>query len=77
MTVPARRLTDRQLQVLDLMSRPGATQTSVADELGIEPGTVKSHLQAVYMTLRVRSLAQAVRIVHGRKPRARSTSRKS
>lgn len=76
----SRRLTPRQLEIVDLLSLPGATQPKVADQLGIEPGTVKAHLQAIYLTLGVRSLAQAVRIVHGhrrrREPRVRSTGRK-
>lgn len=71
MTVPrgTRRLTARQLEIVDLLSRPGATQLQVAEELGIEIGTVKAHLQSVYVRLGVRSFAQAVRIVHGRRYR--------
>jgi DNA-binding NarL/FixJ family response regulator len=61
-----RRLTPRQLEIIDLLSRPGARQASVAEQLGISPQTVKNHLALAYRTLDVRSLAQAVRIVHNR-----------
>jgi DNA-binding NarL/FixJ family response regulator len=65
-----RRPTARQLEVIDLMSRPGATQPEVAEALGIEVSTIKAHLQAAYTRLGVRTLAQAVRAVHGRRTRA-------
>lgn len=65
----ARRLTSRQREIVDRLSRPGATQAAVADDLGIEISTVKNHLASVYRTLGVRTLAQAVRIVHGARSR--------
>ncbi len=60
----ARRLTARQLEVLEHMTRPGATTASVADELDISVQTVKNHLQVAYRTLGVASLAQATRAIH-------------
>lgn len=62
----AGRLTPRQLEVLDRLSRPGATQASVAEDLGISVQTVKNHLTIAYRTLGVRSLGQAVRTVIAR-----------
>lgn len=60
------RLTPRQLEIIDRLSRPGATQATVAEELGISSQTVKNHLTMVYRTLGVRSFGQAVRIVRNR-----------
>lgn len=73
MTVPRgtsrrRRLTARQLEIVDLLTRPGATQAAVAEELGISEQTVKNHLQTVYDRLDVTSLAQAVRALRLRTP---------
>jgi DNA-binding NarL/FixJ family response regulator len=56
-----RRLTPRQLEIIDLLSRPGATQPKVAAELGIAEQTVKNHLQTAYDRLDVTSFGQAVR----------------
>lgn len=58
-----RRLTARQLEILEHLSRPHATQARVAAELGISEQTIKNHLQSVYDRLDVRSLAQAIRVV--------------
>lgn len=64
----ARQVTVRQRAILDLLQEPGATQRTVADQLGISVQTVKNHLQTVYRTLGVRSLAQAVRAMRKRSP---------
>lgn len=56
-----RRITARQLEIVERLSRPGATQSAVAEELGISEQTIKSHLQTVYDRLGVQSFAQAVR----------------
>lgn len=56
-----RSLTARQRQIIDLLTRPGATYRTVADTLGIEPSTIRNHLQLAYRTLGVRSVAQAAR----------------
>lgn len=61
-----RRLTARQREIIDRLSRPGATQAAVADDLGISVQTVKNHLTLAYRTLGVRSFGQAVRVVHRR-----------
>ena len=58
-----RKQTRRQLEVVELLSRPGATQATVSEALGISEQTVKNHLQTVYDRLDVRSLAQAVRLL--------------
>lgn len=62
-------LTDRQRQIIDLLSEPGASQASVAASLGIEVQTVKNHLHLAYRTLGVRTLAQAVRMLSKRRAR--------
>lgn len=54
-------LTARQVDIIDRLTEPGATQQSVADELGISISTVKNHLTLAYRTLGVRSIAQAAR----------------
>ena len=61
-----RPVTHRQREIIDLLQEPGATQQTVADELGISSQTVKNHLTMAYRTLGVRSLAQAVRAMRKR-----------
>ena len=46
----ARRLTHRQLEVLELIAK-GLTNTEIGRVLGISLGTVKSHVSAVIETL--------------------------
>lgn len=60
---PRRRPTARQLEIVELLSRPGATQASVAAALGISEDTVKNHLQALYIRLGVTSFGGAVRVL--------------
>ncbi|MDO8484499.1 MAG: LuxR C-terminal-related transcriptional regulator, partial [Candidatus Limnocylindrales bacterium] len=57
----ARPATDRQREIIEMLTRPGATQQTVADHLGIEVQTVKNQLTLAYRTLGVRSVAQAAR----------------
>jgi DNA-binding NarL/FixJ family response regulator len=66
---PVHLLSERQREIIDLMSRPGARPSvrAVADELGIAEQTVKNHLNDVYRRLRVHTLAQAVRVVLDRR----------
>jgi len=64
----AHPLTDRQAAIIDLLTEPGATQQTVADELGISVQTVKNHLTLAYSRLGVRSLAQAARAKRKRPP---------
>jgi len=56
----ARRLglTDRQAEVA-LLLIDGATNRQIASALGISPGTVRKHLEAVFATLGVNSRAAA------------------
>lgn len=61
-----REITDRQREIIELLTEPGARQQSVADALGIEVSTVKNHLAMAYRTLGVRSLAQAARALRER-----------
>lgn len=63
-----RALTARQLEIVELLTRPGATQAAVAEQLGISEDTIKKHLQTVYDRLDVRTLAQAVRVLRLRTP---------
>ena len=64
----SRRLTPRQLEIVDLLTRPGATQQVVADQLGISVQSVKNQLTLVYRTLGVTSIGQAARRIYGRTP---------
>ena len=52
-------LTSRESEIIDLVGR-GFTQKEVAGHLGISAGTVKIHLQNVFVKLRARSSAHAV-----------------
>ncbi len=57
------RLTPRQAQVLDLVSR-GFTNALIADELGIGEGTVEFHLSAIFDKAGVESRAMLIARVH-------------
>lgn len=61
-------LTTRQVEIIDLLTMPGATQQSVANDLGISISTIKNHLTLAYRTLGVRSIAQAARAMRKRSP---------
>jgi DNA-binding CsgD family transcriptional regulator len=52
-------LTDRQLQVLRLMAA-GATAAEMADDLGITPHTVRSHIRSIFEHLAVTRQTEAV-----------------
>lgn len=52
-------LTDRELQVLGLLSE-GRTMRQIATRLGISPRTVETHVAKVYRKLGVRTRVQAV-----------------
>jgi two-component system nitrate/nitrite response regulator NarL len=52
-------LTDRQIDVLALASE-GKSNQSIAKQLGIEEGTVKLHMTAIFKTLKVRNRSEAV-----------------
>jgi LuxR family quorum sensing-dependent transcriptional regulator len=53
----------RELEVLQLLCRPGADRRSVAWTLGLSERTVDSHLRSLYRRLGVSSAAQAVKTV--------------
>ena len=54
-----RLLTERQIEVLRLLSR-GKPNKLIARELGISEGTVKIHLAAIFRALNVRNRVEAV-----------------
>jgi DNA-binding NarL/FixJ family response regulator len=54
-------LTGRELDVLRFLQRP-LSLTEIADELYVSPNTVKTHTQALYRKLAVRSRTEAVRV---------------
>jgi DNA-binding CsgD family transcriptional regulator len=54
-------LSAREAEILALVAR-GGTNASIAEELFVEPSTVKTHLEHVYRKLGVRSRAAAVAV---------------
>src|SRR4051812_297963 len=54
------RLTDREWEVLDLLST-GVTTDEIANDLVLSPETVRSHLKNLYRKLEVNSREEAVR----------------
>jgi DNA-binding CsgD family transcriptional regulator len=56
---PADELTPRELQVVRLAAE-GLSYAQVAERLSISPGTVRTHLSAVYAKLAVRKQAEVV-----------------
>lgn len=58
-------LTDRELLVLDLVSRPGGSRKAAAAALGIGTRGVDHHLQSVFRKLGVDSVAAAARMLGG------------
>ena len=57
-------LTDRELEVLDLMCE-GKTTSEMAKALFVSKATVRSHVAALVKKLRVRDRAEAIRLVCG------------
>ena len=53
-------LTPRQREILALVAS-GLSSPDVAAQLGITPGTVKTHLTAIYKAIGVRNRVQATR----------------
>lgn len=51
-------LTEKELQIVRLL-RKGKTNRSIAVELGVSQGTVKTHVRNIYRKLRVRSRPEA------------------
>lgn len=52
-------LSPREIEVLELIGL-GLDNDQIAERLSIVPGTVKNHVSAIYMKLRVRTRAEAV-----------------
>lgn len=55
------RLTDREREILDLVTRPGWTRKAAARELGLNRRTVDRHLTVIYAKLGVDSAGAAGR----------------
>jgi DNA-binding NarL/FixJ family response regulator len=60
-------LTPREWEIVKCLSR-GRTNTEIADELGIAPSTVKSHLASMYRKLGVSNRTQAAVAFSLRRP---------
>ena len=56
---PARVLTDRELEILELIAR-GMSNAEAARALGLQPGTVRTHLEHIYAKLEVSNRTEAV-----------------
>lgn len=59
--VPGQRLADREREALEWVSR-GYSNGLVARKMGLSEDTVKTHLRRVFIKLRARDRAHAVRI---------------
>ena len=57
-----RRLTERQIQIVELVAR-GNTNREIGAELGIRPATVKRHLERIYDQVGMRTRAGAATTV--------------
>jgi DNA-binding CsgD family transcriptional regulator len=53
-------LTPRELEILALLAA-GNTTADIAEQLGIAPGTIKTHLTSVYKKIGARNRVQAAR----------------
>jgi DNA-binding CsgD family transcriptional regulator len=58
-------LTERELEVLELCTRPGGSRRATAHALGVTVHTVDRHLGAAYRKLGVDHLGAAARLVWG------------
>ncbi len=56
-------LSARELEVLDLVSRPGGSRKAAACALGISMRTVARHLEVIYFKLGVTNVAAAARLL--------------
>jgi DNA-binding CsgD family transcriptional regulator len=60
-------LTARQLEILDHMTRPGASMPRTAASLGISEHTIRNQLASAYAAHGVNSLAQLTRALLARR----------
>jgi LuxR family transcriptional regulator, maltose regulon positive regulatory protein len=64
-------LTDRETEVLELISR-GMSNQDIADKLFVSVPTVKTHIYRIYKKLRVKNRAAALRVVYSGRSRMRT-----
>jgi DNA-binding NarL/FixJ family response regulator len=62
---PAVELSERQRQVLDLVCH-GLNRTEIAEQLGVRPLTVATHVKNIYRKLNVNNRAGAVAVALSR-----------
>jgi len=70
----SRPLTDRERQVLDLVTGPRGSRKAAAAALGISRSTVDAHLVSVFRKLNVQTIGGAARKL-GRAKRTRKAGR--
>ena len=56
-------LTDREMTILDLVSRPGGTRKEAAAILGVNRHTVDHHMSVIFCKLGVDNVAAAARLL--------------
>lgn len=61
MAPPAVRLTERERQVLDLVTGPCGSRKEAAAALGISRRTVDAHLRSIFLKLGVETIGGAAR----------------
>ena len=61
MIEPTRQLTERERQVLDLVTGPQGSRKAAAVSLGISESTVNAHLHSVFRKLEVETIGGAAR----------------
>lgn len=64
----SRDLTPRQREIVTRLQQPNATQSSVAEELGIHDQTLRNHLQVAYRTFGVSTFGGLLRKLRERTP---------
>ena len=72
--LPTSRLTGRETEIADLVSR-GLRNKTIAQRLHVSEGTVKMHLHHVYEKLRLGSRAELAWVAHGKGLDRTGTSR--
>ncbi len=62
---PVSALTEREYEVLQLLTCGGALNKEIAGTLGISLNTVKRHVCNIFQKLQVRNRAEAICYMHG------------